>query len=127
MVRLQTRLTTIITTTSRLLLPNKVELWRKISHCIAFSRYYVMVTNIFLYEDKAIEGYCGEDVDAVHAQESEHKPSDLAEFLPEFPAKLKRGGEVHRNPEDRHDQLREGDVHQQKVEIRLELKHPVLL
>ena len=84
-------------------------------------------TNILLDDNEAIQRYRCEDVDAVHAQEGEEEARHPAELWPEFPAQLQGGDEVHRDPEHRHDQLREGDVHQQKVEIRLELKHPVLL
>ena len=63
--------------------------------------------------DVAIQGYSREDVDAVHAQEGEEEARHPAELCPEFPAQLQGGDEVHRDPEHRHDQLREGDVHQQ--------------
>ena len=71
----------------------------------------------------AIQRYRGEDVDAVHPQQGQQEPSHPAEFGPKFPPKLKGGGEVHRDTEDGHDQLGEGDVHQEKVEFRLQLKH----
>ena len=71
----------------------------------------------------AIERDGSEDVDAVHPQQSQQKACHTAEILPEFPAKLSGGGEVHRNTEHGHDQLAEGDVHQEEVELRLQLKH----
>ena len=79
--------------------------------------------NILLYEDVAIQSYGCEDVDAVHPQQSQQEARHPAEILPEFPAKLSGGGEVHRNTEHGHDQLAEGDVHQEEVELRLQLKH----
>ena len=72
---------------------------------------------------EAIQRDGGEDVDAVHPQQGQQEPSHPAEFGPKFPAKLKGGGEVHRDTEDGHDQLGEGDVHQEEVELRLQLKH----
>ena len=80
-------------------------------------------TNILLDEDVPIQRDAGEDVDAVHPQEGQQEAGHLAELGPKFPAELEGGGEVHRDAEHRHDQLGEGDVHQEKVELRLQLKH----
>ena len=79
-------------------------------------------TNILLDDNEAIQRYRCEDVDAVHAQQGQQESSHPAELGPKFPAKLKGGGEVYRNTKDWHDQLGEGDVHQEEVELRLELK-----
>ena len=73
--------------------------------------------------DQAVYRYGGEDVDAVHPQQSQQKACHPAEILPEFPAKLSGGGEVHRNTEHGHDQLADGDVHQKEVKLRFQLKH----
>ena len=58
-----------------------------------------------LDKDEAIQGYGCEDVDAVHPQQGQEEPRHLAELFTKLPAKLERGGEIHRNSEHGHDQL----------------------
>ena len=82
----------------------------------------IWYTYVFMDNDQAVYRYGGEDVDAVHPQQGQDEPRHQAELPAQLPAKLEGRHKVHRHTVDRHDQLRDGDVHQEKVKLRLELR-----
>ena len=72
--------------------------------------------------DQAVYCYGGKYVDAVHPQQGQDEPCNQAELPAQLPAQLEGRHKVHRHTVSWHDQLRDGDVHQEKVKLSLQLR-----
>ena len=60
-------------------------------------------------------------------QECECEPGEPADSAPHLPAQLGRGHCVHREPEQRHQELTHCQIHQQQVKITPQLKKDLLI
>ena len=75
----------------------------------------------------AIYCYAGKDGDAVHPKEGQQEAGDETHLFPKLPAELSSSHQVHRDAVEGHGQLGDGDVHEEKIELRLELQHDVII